>query len=149
MLGVSGGKVATGGGTDISGRIKGEIQASIGDLNKVILDPFAAWELSWIQELCRTKLPSPCFFPRIRINSDNTRSSHEASSIDKAETDATTTKDGDSGAPDSLLFDDGAPCCGYATTKKASFLQRSSGVDSDDRYVGNDCVLRERRGSHL
>ena len=132
MFGVSGGNVATGGSTDISGRIKGEIQASIGDLDKVILDPFAVWELSWIQEVRRTKLPSPSFFPRIRIDSDNTRGSHEASSIDDAETDATTAKDGDSGVLDSLLFDDGAPCCGYTTTKEASFLQRGSGVDSDD-----------------
>lgn len=124
--------MAAGRRTDISGGIKGEIQASIGNLDKVILDAFAAWELGWIQEVRRTKLPSPSFFPSIRINSDNTRGPHEASGIDNPETDAATTKDGDSGVLDPLLFDDSTPCCSYTTTKEASFLQRSSGVDSDD-----------------
>jgi hypothetical protein len=136
-------------GPDVSGGIKSEIQSSISDLDKVILDAFASRELSWVHEVRRTELPSPSFFPRVCINSDDTRGPHEGRSTDNAEANAATTEDSNSRILDPLLFDDSTPGGGNTTSKEANLLQRSSGVNSDDGYIGDNCVLRERRGSHL
>ena len=134
---------------NISSGIKGEIQSSVSELDKVILNAFAGWELSWVHEICRTKLPSPSFLPGVRINSDDTRGSYEGRSVDNSEANATTTEDSNGRVLDPLLFDDSTPGGGNTTPEEANLFQRSSRVDSDDGYISDNCVLRERRGAHL
>ena len=135
--------------THVSRGIKGEIQSSICDLDEVILDALASREPSRVHEVRRPELPRPTFLLWIRINSDDARGFHESGSVDDAEANATTTEDSNGGTLYPLLFDDGTPGGGYTASEETNLLQGSGGVDGDDRDIGNDCVLRERRGSHL
>lgn len=41
-------------------------------------------------------------------------------------------------------FSYGSPCSGNSTSKQAYFVQGGFLVDSDDRELGDDSVLRER-----
>ena len=135
--------------THVSSGIKSEIQPPIGDLDKVILDALASRKLGRIHEVRRTELPRPNFLLWICINSDDARGFHKGRSIDDAKANAATTEHSNGRALYPLLFDDSTPGSGYATSKETNFLQGGGGVYSNDRDIGNNCVLRERRGSHL
>ena len=50
---------------------------------------------------------------------------------------------------DARLLDHGTPGSGDTTAEKADLLERSLGVDSNDRHIRDNGVLREGRGTHL
>lgn len=133
---------------DVTGSIEREIQTAIGSLDQ-LFDDRLALELHRVDKLGGTKLLCPRLFPGVDVDGNNPGRANQASSFDTAETDATTTEDGDSLTLNAGLdLADCSPGCGNTASKQACSLERSFLSDLDHRYIGNHGVLGEGRGSH-
>lgn len=132
----------------IASRVKGEIETAVCNLDEVILDALAPRQGHWVDEVGRAHLFCPFFFLRIHVYGDYTRCANHRCSGNNSETDSTTPEDGNTRALDSWLFGNSTPGGSDTAAKQADLIQGCGFIDGDDRDVGNDCVLRERRSSH-
>jgi hypothetical protein len=82
----------------ISGAVEGVIKTTIGDLDKVTLDRGTFGHCGGVHEFSSTHFHRPCFFARIRVDSNDTRCINEAGSLYHTKADCTTTEDSNGGA---------------------------------------------------
>ena len=81
--------------THISRAVKGKVQATIGDVNEMVLDALALRERSRVYELGRAKLVRPRLLAWVGVDCNDPCRPNEGGSRDYTETDGTAAEDGD------------------------------------------------------
>lgn len=79
---------------DIASSVEGEVQASVCDLDEVILDALTLWQCRRVDEIRGTHLPCPAFFVGVGIYGNDARCANGGRRGDDAEPDGTAAKDG-------------------------------------------------------
>ena len=128
---------------NVTSAIEREVQSSVGDCDEMILDLLSFSELEGVDEVGGTELLGPRFLARVSINGYDPAGTDASGRVDDTKTNCTTAKDSHGRILDAGLLDHSPPCSGDTATEKANLLERSLGVDSHNRDVGYDGVLRE------
>ena len=79
----------------IPGTVERIIEATIGDVDKVVLNAPTLGELRRIHEVRRAELARPCLLVRVRVDRDDARRLDERGRRDDAEADGAAAEDGD------------------------------------------------------
>ena len=127
--------------TYISSAVKSEVQATISNFNKVVLDLFTLRKTKRVDEISGTKLLGPRLLARVDVDGDDSAGAYHGGGRDDAETNSTDAKDGncgtlcstrrrqlrtegnqDSELTNSRLLGDSTPCSCDATTKEADLV---------------------------
>lgn len=134
--------------TDVASAVEGVVATTVSHLNQVLLDSLAL-ELGGVDEVSGTELASPLLLAIINIDSNDLASLVLDSTLQNRETDTADTKDSDVGALLDLGgLDSGTVTGGDTAAKETGTVGRDLRSDSNDRDIGNDCVLREGGGTH-
>jgi len=96
-------------------------------------------EFGGVDKVCCTEFLGPGFFAIVGVNGDDLPGTVRDAALNDAETDATGSEDGTNGA----LFNfggsgGGTEASGDTTSEETGLVERSLGIDSDNRDVGDD-----------
>lgn len=77
--------------------VKGVVEATVGDLDQVVLDLLALGQLCGVHELSRAELARPFLLVGVGVDRDDARRLDEGGSCYNAETDSAAAEDSDGG----------------------------------------------------
>jgi hypothetical protein len=144
---------------DVTSTVKGVVASTVRHVDEVFLDGFL--EFGRVHKVGCTEFLGPFFFAIVGIDCNDFRGTVGDAALDYAETDASGTEDGASGAFLDFGGSGSSTESGCDTaSEKTSLLERSLGVNGNNRDVGDDCwlglhgightgVLRESGGAHV
>lgn len=129
--------------------LQGVVKTTVRDLHEVAGDVLALWQLSRVDELCRTHLHSPVLLGIVSVDGNATRASPHGSALEDSQTNTADTKDGNVVAGLNISrFCCCAHTSGDTAAEETGLLERSLVVDFDNREFGDDRVLTEGAAAH-
>ena len=134
--------------TDVTGAVKGVITATVGHLNKLLLNGLAI-KLSGVDEVGSTELASPFFLCIIDIDGNDHAGLVLNRTLHNRETNAASTKDGNVRALLNTSSDNsGTVTSGDTAAEQARLICRDLRRNSHNGDIGYNSVLRESGSTH-
>lgn len=80
---------------NITGAVEGVVEATVSDLNQMILNTSTLGKLGGVDEFCGTEFPCPFLLVGVGVNGDDAGGFDKCRCSDDSETDGADTKDSD------------------------------------------------------